>query len=98
MTNEKEPSRDFYVDLGTRQGIKEGDTLEVSRQFPVLYSMSGQPWQLIQLVLGEATVIATGESVSLVRTKRLVDASKLPATNYRQFMVGDVVSNLRAQN
>lgn len=98
MSNERSETRDFFVDLGSRHGVSIGDTLEISRQFSVLHSLSGQPWHFIRLVVGEATVIANSDFVSLARATKLVDPSRLPATNYHQFMLGDLVSNLRAQN
>ncbi len=96
--NDKAPNRDFYVDLGTKHGLKEGDTVTISRIIPVIQSVSGQPAQLIRLALGDGTVVRTADFVSLVRKKNSIDPSQLPAMNYLNFMLGDQVAQLQSTN
>ena len=93
-SNDRASTRDFFVDLGARHGVRTGDTLEVSRTIPIWDSINGQFSHTFRLVLGEATVVATSENVSLAREKQLVDPLQLPAMNYHKFMLGDIVSIL----
>lgn len=92
--SEIKPPRDFYMDLGAKHGVKDGDRIQVSRLVPVMQTMSGQPSHLVQFVLGEATVLKTSDFISLARTLNLVDSKQLPAMNYYQFMLGDSVRSL----
>ncbi|MBI1861231.1 MAG: hypothetical protein HYR96_09975 [Deltaproteobacteria bacterium] len=91
---EKPLPRDFYVDLGAKHGLKEGDKIQVSRLIPVMQSMSGQPASLVRLPMGEAAVLRVSDFVSLARTTQLVPPSQLPSMNYYQFMLGDTVTSL----
>lgn len=96
--NSPAPIREFYVDLGLKHGIKEGETLVVSRTHPVLQAVSGQSAPLIRLSIGEATVVRSSDFVSLARLKRLSDPSTIPNMNYTNFMLGDQVAQLRTEN
>lgn len=95
---EPTPPREYLIDLGLKHGIRGGDTLSVTRLLGVVHAQSGQPTHIIRLPLGEVSVVSASDFVSLVRTKRMEDPDRLPAINYRVFMLGDQVLPLQSGN
>lgn len=92
MTNaEPLPPKDFYVDLGQREGLREGDVLTVSRQIVNVHDRVGSPTARIRITLGELTVIAVGEGGSYARQASLRAPSELPFMDSPGFMTGDEV-------
>jgi hypothetical protein len=91
---ETAPPKEFYIDLGLRDGIRSGDLLAVSRWVGVSDALTGEP-RLLKVELGELVVVRAGESTSVTRLSRTTDPKDLPVMEYRTFMVGDIVSSRR---
>lgn len=85
------PPKEFYIDLGTRDGVKSGDVLEVFRMLPVVNSLSGGAWHLMKVTLGEIRLNFVGESTAIGRIANDREPSSLPSVEYQSFMVGDQV-------
>jgi hypothetical protein len=85
------PPKEFYIDVGHRDGTREGDVFEVSRQIPVTDAEGGGDWHLMQVTLGEIRVYLAGETVSYAKVYKTRTPDELPAMDYTAFMVGDQV-------
>ena len=85
------PLKDFYLDIGRRDGLKEGDLVTVVREFPVLNQATGQPTQLMKIPLGQLKVVALGASHCFARIQEARPPSELPAMESFSIMVGDEV-------
>lgn len=85
------PPKEFYIDLGARDGVKAGDILEVFRMLPVVNSMSGGAWHLMKVTLGDIKVTLVGDSTSIGRIATEREPASLPSIEYQGFMVGDQV-------
>ena len=81
--------RDFYTNVGTRNGVSIGDILEVYRAIPMADPSSTGPF--VEVVLGEVKVLAISEKGSIVRVMGYRSREVLPQMEYSRFMVGDVV-------
>jgi len=90
-SSEPEPARDYFVDLGARDGLKEGDVLTVSRQLYVGSANWSGPNHLIRVALGEVKVITLGETASIARAVGTRPAAELPSLDYPGFLIGDAV-------
>jgi len=88
---EPPPPRDFYLDLGSRDGVKAGDVLQVTRQISIGNAMWSGPTHLLRVVLGEVQILTVGETASIARVQSQRAASELPTLDYSTFMVGDSV-------
>ena len=88
---EPTPPRDYYLDLGTRDGIKNGDLLEVSRQVSVPNASWGGTNHLLRVVLAEVKVLVVGETASIARVTTRREAAELPTLNFSSILVGDSV-------
>lgn len=89
--NETLPPKDYFLDLGQRNGVKVGDVYEVTRQIPITNAFAGGAWHLMKVTLGEVKIYAVGESTSVGRVEVERDPSSLPAMEYQSFMIGDGV-------
>lgn len=85
------PPKDFYVNLGSRDGLREGDQLQVRRRLGVPNFQSDGSVHLVTVSLGFMQIIALGETACIAREQSVAPASTLPALQYMGFMVGDEV-------
>lgn len=90
-TAEGLPPKDFFIDIGSREGIRDGDILTVYRVMPVINGLAGTPYHLMRVPLGELRVMTTGEAVSMGRLHVQRDINEMPAMVSQQFMLGDQV-------
>lgn len=92
MTNaEPLPPKDFYIDMGARDGLKEGEILTVYRLLPVVNALVGAPHNILRVPLGEVKVTILGESSAATRVHTQRDLAELPALDPQSFMLGDQV-------
>lgn len=87
--SEPPAGRDFYVNLGTRHGIRPGDKLLVQRTVSSSDAVLDQSIHLIPVILGEMLVVAVGETACIAHLDS--QANALPYFQYTGFMVGDDV-------
>lgn len=85
------PPKDYFFDLGERDGLKVGDIVEAFRFIPVPNSLSGGAWHLMRISLGELRVQFVGESTSVGRFEKEREINSLPAMEYQSLMMGDHV-------
>lgn len=83
--------KDFFVNLGTNQGIEIGTVLEVARKSPSydlttekLYKDLIFPFALIKVIHAE-------KDASIARLEKLYPANKTPVITPRSVIVGDFV-------
>lgn len=85
------PQKDFYVNLGSSQGIAPGTTLEVLRRLPT-YDLSTQKlYKDIAFPIATLKVIHVENNAAVARLDKLMPADKTPAISPRAVMVGDFV-------
>ena len=92
MSNQEPlPPKDYYVDLGRRDGLKEGDALTVYREVVPMHGQLGLLQYPVRVLIGEAVVMAVGEKGSFVRQANAKPAGALPFSEFPSFMLGDEV-------
>jgi len=85
------PAKDFFFDLGVKDGLRDGDVVAVYRELPVMNGLAGMPEHLLRVPMGEIRVVTAGERVSVGRVHTAREAADLPAMESQSFMMGDVV-------
>lgn len=85
------PPKEYFIDLGERDGLQTGETLEVYRQIPVINGQSGAPWHVLRVKIGDLRVDYVGETSALAREVEGRDLASLPPLEYQTFMLGDEV-------
>ena len=84
-------AKDYFIDLGRREGVKEGDLLTVFRDVVPLHGQTGTPQAPVKVMIGEVVVVAVGERASFVRQSPLKTAAVLPFSEPAVVMLGDEV-------
>ncbi len=88
---EAQAPKDYFIDLGQRNGVQPGDVLQVYRMVPVMNQLTGGAWHLMKVVLGEVKIYIVGESTSVGHLESDRDLSSIPVHDYPNFMLGDQV-------
>lgn len=85
------PQKDFYVNMGTAQGLTKGSTLEVYRRAPT-YDLSTQKlYRDAMFPIARIKVIHAENGLAIARLDQLFPADRTPVTSPSAVMVGDVV-------
>jgi len=85
--------KDYFIDLGHRNGVQVGDILQVYRMVPVMNQLTGGAWHLMKAVLGEVKIYMVGESTCVGHLESDRDLSSIPVHDYPNFMLGDQVES-----
>jgi len=84
--------KNYYVNIGERQGVKEGTVLDVYRVISRLDAFNSNIRHNHRVKIGEITILHTEEesSIGKIQAVRLDDNS--PLFEIDQFIIGDRVS------
>ncbi len=87
----EEPQKDFYVNMGSGQGLSKGATLEVYRR-SATYDLGAQKLhQDVTFPIATLKVIHVEGNAAIARLDKMHPADKTPAISPRTVMVGDIV-------
>jgi hypothetical protein len=96
--NDKQPVfYDYYVNMGTENGVKEGDDLAVYRKIPIIdiYRNKAQGDMVVEIA--RVKVIHVQKTMSVVRIIKKANPKKIPVVPFERIMMGDRVEQV-AQN
>lgn len=92
LGNEKEvPQKDFYINMGSLHGVREGSVIEVSRRVSTYDLVSQQLYRDMVFKVGYLKVIHVEPNAAIARLEKLLPPEESPAANPRAIMVGDLV-------
>jgi hypothetical protein len=83
--------KDFYVNMGTLNGIREGSILEVMRKVSSFNLLNEQLYKDVVFPIARIKVIHVEAAVAVARLEKMLPAENTPAVTPRAIMVGDVV-------
>lgn len=83
--------KDYYIDLGAKQGIRIGDTFKAYREMLMVDDKTGDGNSLMRVELAEIKIMFIGEFDSIGRIERAVDKKDLPSLDYATILLGDRV-------
>ncbi len=96
MGNKGEQTRkDYYVNVGTQQGIKKGDRLKVYRKVASFNLLSKKLYRDMTLPFAELQVLHAEGDSSVARLVQFFPEDETPAVHPRAVMVGDLISRSR---
>ena len=85
------PQKDFYVNMGTGQGLTRGSTLEVFRRTPT-YDLSTQKlYRDAMFPIARIKIIHAEDGLAIARLDHMLPADQTPVITPGAIMVGDVV-------
>lgn len=85
------PEKDYFIDVGSRSGIKPGDTFDIFRKVTAVNVSSGEAAELFQVPFGEMKVFVVGEYASVARITKAPEFKDIPVMKYNGVMLGDEV-------
>ncbi len=86
-TNQK----DFYLTLGSAQGVREGSTIEVHRKISSYDLRTEKLYKDVTFPIATLKVIHTEANASIARLDKMLPSDKTPVITPRAVMVGDYV-------
>lgn len=89
--NAKNLQKDFYVNMGTRDGLKKDAILNVYRKNQLVDTTSESKIYSAKILVAKLKVISVDSEFSITRLSSLADLSQSPVAGYTQIMVGDTV-------
>ncbi len=94
MGGEK-PQKDFYVNMGSQNGLREGSQLEVLRKVSSYDLRTEKLYKDMIFPIAQMKVIHVENNAAICRLEKMLPAEKVPALSPRMVMVGDVVRATR---
>lgn len=87
----EEPQKDYYVNMGSSQGLAKGATLEVYRR-SATYDLGAQKlYQDVTFPIATLKIIHVEGNAAIARLDKMNPTDKTPAISPRAVMVGDIV-------
>jgi hypothetical protein len=85
------PQKDFYVNMGSLQGLHEGTSLDVLRRISTYDLLNEKLYQDVTFPIARLKVIHVENNAAICRLDKVLTADKTPETSIRAVMVGDLV-------
>ncbi|MBI2711542.1 MAG: hypothetical protein HYX41_01590 [Bdellovibrio sp.] len=86
------PPKDYYINMGSKQGLRKGSILEVRRKVSSYDGMSEQFYRDLSLPFAKVRVIHVEPRASIARLEKLLPLKTSPMVSPRAVMIGDLVS------
>lgn len=90
LGTEPAPQKDFFVNMGTANGLREGATLDVYRKISTYDVQAEKLYREMTFKIGTVKVIHVEANAAVARLDKILAPEKMPST-YRAVMVGDIV-------
>lgn len=87
--------KDYFINLGTNNGIQEGSIVEVSRRAPSYDLTTEKLYKDLVFPIARLKVIHAEKDAAIARLERLYPADKTPVLNPRAVIVGDLVKPVK---
>ncbi|MDD0854578.1 hypothetical protein HBN50_15810 [Halobacteriovorax sp. GB3] len=91
MSKTHVPKKNFYVNVGTEQGLQKGNMLEVYRTVSRLDPYETKKRYTYRVKLGELKVIHSEDNAAIGVLSNLDVGEETPMTEISKFMIGDHV-------
>jgi hypothetical protein len=87
----EDPKKDFYVNMGSANGVHVGSVLSVSRRVPTYDMLNEKLYKDVQIPIAHLKVIHVENNAAVARLDQLSPEETTPVVAYRAVMVGDSV-------
>lgn len=84
--------KNFYVDMGSNQGIKKGSILDVYRVVSVLDPYESKKRFNHRIKIGEVKILHSEDSSAIGMLNKLEDSEDTPVFEVGKMMIGDIVA------
>ena len=88
--NEK-PQRDYYINMGTDQGVRKGSSVTVIKKVATYDAVSEKLYKEMAFPFARMKIIHAEPNLSVARVEKFLPVENVPAVNPQAVMVGDIV-------
>jgi hypothetical protein len=88
---EEIPPKDFYMNMGSIHGVREGSILEVWRRTPTYDIQAEKFYRDVTFPIARVKVIHVEKTVSIARLEKFLAPQNTPTFTPKAIMVGDHV-------
>jgi hypothetical protein len=85
------PQKDYYVNMGSAQGVRPGSQLEVLRRISTYDLLNQKLYKDVTFPIARLKVIHVENNAAICRLDKLLPVDKTPEPGVRAVMVGDIV-------
>ena len=85
------PQKDFYVNMGSSNGLHDGASLEVLRRSASYDLVSQKLYKDVTFPIARLKVIHVEGNAAIARLDKMLPPEKTPAVTPRAVMVGDLI-------
>jgi len=85
------PQKDYYVNMGSQNGVREGMILDVLRKVPTYDLLTEKLYRDVVFPIAKLRVIHSESGAAIARLEKLNPVEKTPAMPTRAVMIGDLV-------
>lgn len=87
----EKPRKDYYVNIGSSNGVHEGTELDVVRKISTYDLLSERLYKELRFPIARLKVIHVEKSAAIARLEKVLPPETTPAIAYPCIMVGDKV-------
>lgn len=87
--------KDYYVNMGSKDGVSKGAVLEVRRRTATYDLINQKLYKDVAFPIATLRVIHVESSAAIARLEKMTPPEKTPAISPRTIMVGDIVQLAR---
>lgn len=84
--------KNYYVNIGGQQGVKEGSILDVYRTISRVDPYSSKQRYNYKIKIGQLKVLHSEDSAAIGMLKQIKSGEDAPLYEIDNFMIGDIVS------
>lgn len=92
MENNEVPPKDYYINAGSKDGLKKGMTVTVSRRLNLYDQYQNKSTSDLVVPIGVLKIIHLQDDVAVARLEEIKSREALPTVEFDAIMVGDKVS------
>lgn len=81
--------KDYYINAGFDEGLREGTVLDVVRRIPIHDSLKNQAQGDLVLVIAKVKVMHVQKNISVARLYSTTTARQRPVADFNAIMIGD---------
>lgn len=87
----EKPQKDYYVNMGSSNGVQEGTELEVLRRISTYDLLSERLYKDLRFPVARLKVIHVESKASVARLEKILPPESTPAVANHEVMIGDIV-------
>ena len=87
------PQKDFYINMGAQNGLRDGSKLQVLRKLATYDLTSQKLYKDVTFPIAKLKVIHVEANAAIARLEQVLPGTQAPAISPRAVMIGDLVKN-----